>query len=365
LRSSHSRNNFKVLVFGAGAIGAYIGGSLILAGHDVVFVERPRNVRDLRTRGMQLDLSIDPKRNTRDACIIEPRLFVAADSLAAALDQGPFDVAVFALKSYDTPAALEDIKPRAEKLPPVLCLSNGVENESLLAKILGQNRVIHGTVTTAVGRRGPGQITLEKLRGMGVAAGHPLSETLAAVFDDAYLKCILYPEPHSMKWSKMLTNLVANPTSAILDMTPRQIFANKKLYRVEIDMLKECVDVMQAKGLKVVDPPGTPGRALALATILPPWLSRPFFSRLAARGRGGKMPSFHIDLYSGRGKSEVEYLHGAVVRAGKECGVSTPVNQFLTETLLALTRKEIPFEEYAHQPEKLLQALDQYRKNVH
>ena len=69
------------------------------------------------------------------------------------------------------------------------------------------------------------------------------------------------------------------------------------------------------------------------------------------------MPSFHIDLHSGRGKSEVDYLHGAVVRAGERTNVPTPVNKLLTETLLALTHEEIPLEEYAHQPQKLLSNL--------
>ena len=153
---------------------------------------------------------------------------------------------------------------------------------------------------------------------MGVAAGHPLSEKLVAALDGAYLKCRLYPEAHSMKWSKMLTNLVSNPTSAILNMTAAQVFANQKLYKLEIDMLKECLAVMKAQGLEVVDLPGTPVKLLAFATKLPLWLSKPFLSRAAGSGRGAKMPSFHIDLYSGRGKSEVEYLHGAVVREGKK-----------------------------------------------
>ena len=69
------------------------------------------------------------------------------------------------------------------------------------------------------------------------------------------------------------------------------------------------------------------------------------------------MPSFHIDLHSGRGKSEVEYLHGAVVCAGAKFGVPTPVNKMLTETLLALTKKEIPLEEFARKPEKFLAKL--------
>lgn len=347
-------DRLNVLVFGAGAIGTYFGGSLALVGHNVVFVEQPKMVEQLRERGLRLDLTIDERRKTKDAFVIEPRSFVIEPSLKEALKFGPFDVALFALKSFDTVAALKGMKSFADKLPPILCLSNGVENEQAMTRVLGPNKVIYGTVTTAIGRRSPGDIVLEKLRGVGVAAGHPLSEKLVAVLDGAYLKCFLYPDSHSMKWSKMLTNLIANPTSAILNMTAAQVFANKKLYKLEIDMLKECLAVMKAQNLEVFDLPGIPVRALAFATRLPHWLSKPFLSRAAGSGRGAKMPSFHIDLYSGRGHSEVEYLHGAVVREAKARDIPTPVNELLTNTLLALTNKEIPLEEYANQPEKFL-----------
>ncbi len=352
-----SSDRLSVLVFGAGAIGTYFGGSLVLAGHNVVFVEQPKMVNELRDRGLRLDLTIDERRKTKDAFVIEPRSFVIEPSLEEALKFGPFDVAFFALKSFDTAAALAGMKPFADKLPPILCLSNGVENEQMIAGVLGTEKIIYGTVTTAIGRRGAGDIVLEKLRGVGVAAGHPLSEKLVAAMDAAYLKCRLYPDAHSMKWSKMLTNLVSNPTSAILNMTAEQVFANWKLYKLEIDMLKECLAVMKAQGLEVFDLPGTPVKLLALATQLPLWLSKPFLSRAAGSGRGAKMPSFHIDLYSGRGKSEVEYLHGAIVREGKKRDIPTPVNELLTTTLLALTNKQIPLEEYDNQPEKLLKAL--------
>jgi 2-dehydropantoate 2-reductase len=282
--------------------------------------------------------------------VIEP-------SLEDALKYGPFDAASFALKSFDTIPAMEGLKPFADKLPPLLCLSNGVDNEPTIANALGRDKVIYGTVTTAIGRRGPGDIALEKLRGVGVAAGHPLSEKLVAALDKAYLKCRLYPDALSMKWSKMLTNLVSNPTSAILNMTAAQVFADKRLYKIEIDMLKECLAVMESMKLEVTDLPGTPVKALALATKMPLWLSKPFLSKAAGSGRGGKMPSFHIDLYSGRPQSEVEFLHGAVVREGKARGIPTPVNQVLTETLVALTKKEIPLEEFAGKPEKLLEML--------
>ncbi len=357
MQSSNSQNSLKVLVFGAGAIGTYFGGSLALAGHQIVFVDRPQMVEELREHGLRLDLTIDERRKTKDAFTIEPRAFVMASSLEDALKYGPFDVALFALKSFDTASAMEGLKPFVDKLPPILCLSNGVENEQAIARVMGPDKVIYGTVTTAIGKRGNGSIVLEKLRGVGIAAGHPLSEKLVAALDGAYLKCRLYPDAHSMKWSKMLTNLIANPTSAILDMTAAQVFENKKLYKLEIEMLKECLAVMQAQNLEVFDLPGTPVRALAFATKLPLWLSRPLLARAAGSGRGGKMPSFHIDLHSGRPQSEVEYLHGAIVREGRARNIPTPVNELLTRTLVALTNKEILLEEFANQPEKLLAKL--------
>ena len=355
--TSPINGKFKVLVFGAGAIGTYFGGSLALAGHQVVFVERQNVAEELKEKGLKLDLTADKRRKTKDVSVIAPRSFVIVSSLEDALRYGPFDLALFALKSFDTRSALEGLKPFADKMPPILCLSNGVSNEPAIAEVLGADKVIYGTVTTAIGRRGAGSIVLEKLRGVGVAKGHPLSEKIHKAFDKAFLNTRLFEDAASMKWSKMLTNLIANPTSAILDMTATEVFADRDLYKLEIDMLKECIAVMEAQGYEVVDLPGTPVRALAFATTLPLWLSKPLLGRAAGAGRGAKMPSFHIDLHSGRGKSEVEYLHGAVVRAGERYNVPTPVNKVLTDTLMALTNKEIPLEEFAGKPEMLLEKL--------
>ncbi len=342
-----SQNPLSLLVFGAGAIGTYVGGSLALTGNRVVFLERPAVAETLRSRGLTLTLP-DGKRHI-------PAPQVAA-SLEEALSLGDFDAALFALKSFDTRPALEGMRSHWNALPPVLCLSNGVENETFLAEALGEGRVIAGTVTSAIGRQAAGNVTLERLRGIGIAAGHPLSERLAAAFDTAGLNPRLYPRATDMKWSKMLTNLLANATSAILDMTPAEIFAHPGLYRLEMRQLREALAVMRAQDIGVVDLPGTPVRALAFAArFLPAAVSRPLLGRAVGKGRGSKMPSFHIDLHSGRGQSEVAYLNGAVARFGERYGVPTPVNRLLTDILLALTRGEIPLERYARKPEALLE----------
>lgn len=351
----------NILSFGAGAIGTYIGGSLALAGHRIVFLEQPGTAAELQTRGLKLDLAADKRRGENATFAIPASDAVSfVGSLDEAFALGSYDVMLFALKSFDTPTVLKTITESQfpiSQFPSILCLQNGVDNEPAIAAALGADKVIYGTVTSAIGRRAAGDIVLEKLRGVGVAEGHPLSRRLVDALEGAYLNAKLYPNAADMKWSKMLTNLLANPTSAILNMTAAQVFADPRLYKLEIMQLQECLAVMHAQGIGVVDLPGTPVRALALATRLPLWLSKPFLSKAAGAGRGAKMPSFHIDLYAGRGSSEVTFLHGAVVRAGEKFGVPTPVNKLLTETLLALTDKKIPLDAFAGQPEKLLKNL--------
>jgi 2-dehydropantoate 2-reductase len=336
----------RFLVFGAGAIGTYIGGSLALHGYPCVFLERP----DVATRVRQTGLKLKIKE--QELTLSKPTL---ADTLEEALAAGPFDAAIFALKSFDTPGAVEQLAPHAAALPPILCLSNGLANEEALAAALGADKVIAGTVTSAIGRRGPGDIVLEKLRGMGLHSAHPLSAALHQALADAGLNPRLYASAADMKWSKMLTNLLANATSAILDMTPIQIFEHPGLYRLELEQMREALHVMDTLGIHVVDLPATPVRALAFAIrSLPAAISRPVLKNAVGSGRGAKMPSFHIDLHSGRGQSEVDYLNGAVVRHGAQAGIPTPVNRLLNETLLALTDGSLPPASFAGQPQKLL-----------
>jgi 2-dehydropantoate 2-reductase len=336
----------KWLIFGAGAIGTYIGGSLLLRGHKVVFLDQPEAVPEILEHGLRLNLQ------GQEHQLLHPIIYT---TLPGAISHTTFDVSIFALKSYDTMKACDSMRPFADRIPPVLCLQNGVENESTLESVLGKNKVIAGTVTSAIRRRAAGDIFLERLRGMGIADGHPLSERLVPLLSKAGLNARLYPSSSAMKWSKMLTNLLANASSAILDMTPAEILGHPGLYRVEMAQLREAIQVCHAQQIPIVDLPGTSVRTYAwMICNLPPWLSRLFISGIAGKGRGRKMPSFHIDLHSGSGKSEVDYLNGAVVRFGDRLNIPTPVNRWLNQTLLGLTKGTLPLETYSHQPDKYI-----------
>jgi hypothetical protein len=73
------------------------------------------------------------------------------------------------------------------------------------------------------------------------------------------------------------------------------------------------------------------------------------------------MPSLQIDLAAGRTVSEIGVLNGAIVRAGQQAGVPTPVNQALTCTLTRLVSRELDWQEYQNRPDRLLQAVKSAR----
>ena len=340
----------SVLCFGAGAIGSYVGGSLAAKGHNVVFYDRPETILKIMSNGIHIKPAGGPKLDLENP--------ILTSDLNEVLNEIKFDFSILAVKSYDTDELLNQWQDFSEKIPPVLCLQNGVENEPKIEKLIGKENVIAGTVTTAIGKKDDGTIIVEKLRGIGVSGQHSLSELIIEGANQAGLNAVYFPDKKNMKWSKLLTNLTANASSAILNMTPGEILANKKLYDMEIEQLREALRVMDSMSIRVCDLPGTPVRLFAyLVRYLPTFLSKRILTKAMASGRGAKMPSFYIDLMSGRKKSEVEYLNGSVVRFGAGAGVETPVNRFLTETLLKITKGELPQSTYEKNPKKLLDSL--------
>ncbi|OGO27913.1 MAG: hypothetical protein A2Z16_04495 [Chloroflexi bacterium RBG_16_54_18] len=343
---TEDKQPLRVLIFGAGAIGIYLGCSLHHSGSAVAFVEKQPVVVELRKRGLHLSLP-GQELAVRDPQIVE--------SVEQALEIGTFDVSIFALKSFDTGPALQSLLPFKDRLPPILCLQNGVDNEGLLAAELGAENVIAGTVTSSILRRSAGNVVLERKRGIGVAATHPIAAGLCEHMDRAGLNARLFDRPLDMKWSKLIINLLGNASSAILDMPPTQVYADPGLFHLEVSQIEEALAVMQAQKIRVVNLPATPVRLLSLIIRrFPLWLSKPLIQRSLGAGRGRKMPSLHMDLQSGRKYSEVEDLNGAVVRYGRKLGIPTPTNQLLYQTLLQLVNDEIPWSTFRKQPQALL-----------
>lgn len=344
-------NQRHYLIYGTGSIGGMIGCLLANNGQQVTFLARAPLAAHLKRHG--ISLTYDSQRST----FAKPQVVTSPEDALLARP----DVVVFAVKSYDTAKAVAELhmasNPEAP-IPAILCLQNGIDNESALSAAFGDDKIISGTITTAVSTRTTGEIIIDKRRGVGLATNHPLSEVIAADFQRAGMAVELYDNPAAMKWSKLLTNMVANATSAICDLPAGKVFADKELYKIEIEALREAVAVMDALHIPVVKLPGVPVTLMVFALrYLPAWLYRVYFVRMVAGGRGDKMPSFHVDLSRNRKRSEVNWINGAVVRHGQRAGVPTPVNAALTDILKTIASDPKHWGEYQERPNKLVAAV--------
>jgi len=289
----------KILCFGAGAIGSYVGGSLATRGHEVHFIDRPETIEKIKKFGIRLVLpegSFD---------IVPDYLWSSFDE---AIRENQFNFSIVAVKSFDTETLIESWSDKKALIPPVLCLQNGVENEIKISSVLGPEKTISGTVTTAIGRIENG-IIVERLRGIGIEKKNALTENIITIMNEAGLKAVGFKDEKSMKWSKLLTNLTTNASSAILGMTPAEILSDSDLFKIEIEQLRETIRVMRAHRISVTDLPGTPVKLFAIIVEkLPHLISKMILKKAISGGRGGKMPSFYLDLKSNRKKHCLAFI---------------------------------------------------------
>lgn len=337
----------NVLIIGAGAIGCLLGAKLARSNQQVTLAGRPTFVEAVRSRGLQLadETGRHTVRNLR--AVLSP-----LDALARS--ETAFDLAVFTVKSYDTAAAVADLLAALDATgapaPALLSLQNGVGNEDSLAAALPAVPVLAGSITTPVSVEGPGAIHVDKPRyglGLGLWRAAPQADAAAAVYAEC---CALFAQAgfvvkqsadaQAMKWTKLLMNMMGNATCAILDEPPQTAFADSKIVDLEIEAWRETMAVMAAAHIPALNLDRYPFALLTpLVRHAPKVLIRPILRSQIGGARGGKLPSLHIDLHSGKGRSEVGWLNGAVVRKGETAGVATPVNRVLTELLGSLVAR--------------------------
>ncbi len=338
----------EIVVYGAGAVGGYLGGRLALAGHRVTLVVRPAAAAALNAGG----LLITEAGATRVAPVR------AVDRLAAAFDGPEPDLILLGMKSYDLAAAVAELAAVCPRPACLLTTQNGIGVEEIVAAHFDPARLLAGTVTIPVSRAGANGVAVERPgRGLGLApvlAGQPV-DAWVGLFEAAGLRAGALPDYRAMKWSKAFLNVMGNATSAILNRPPADLCRRADIFDLEMRMLGEMRAVMRALGLGLVNLPAASVRPLAAALAnAPRFLRRLVFTQVIVHGRGDKMPSFHIDLAANKGRSEVGFHNGAIAAAGRAQGIATPVNATLNDVLQRLTRDPAARAEFDGRPERLL-----------
>lgn len=349
----------EILVYGAGAVGGYLGAVLTQSKHAVTMVTRQQTAAFIKERGLLFTRA--------DGTNLRLQPEVVSSVRRAFLEDRRYDLIILTMKSYDVEESLNALVAFGqEPLPPIITLQNGIGVEEEVKEALDSAEVVAGSLTTPISRPTPEQIQVERSdRGLALAptnSGQKI-DSWAQIFRDAGVETVVRKDHEAMKWSKALLNMMGNATSAIINRHPRVIYEARPTFKLEMEMLKEALAVMKALGLPVVDLPGASTTRLAQGVRrLPTFLLKPVLVRLIDSGRGDKMPSFHVDLTAGKEQNEVVYHNGAVAAAGRELDIPTPVNTALTDILMKMARGAVDWTVYDGSPSRLVEEVERYKE---
>jgi len=290
----------KVVVLGAGAIGAYYGGQLSRAGHDVTLYARGDDLIAIAEDGLEI-------RTPEGSSTIEIGVTDRIDELGAA------DFAILGVKTYSLDSIAPAVKRVAESGAAIVPFLNGVETtDRLVALGVPRASILGGVTRISVARVKPGVV--EK-RGafQSVIIGEQdrrVSERvtrIVAAFRDAHVDAKASKQIEVDLWEKFV---FISAMAAACGLTRRAIgplraepLGRRLLQRA----VQEVVDVARARDINLAA--DETARVIGAIDALPP----------------GTKPSFLLDVEAG-GQTEIDTLSGAVSRYAADAGVETPVH---------------------------------------
>ena len=339
----------RIAIVGAGALGGYVGGSLAHLGHDVTLIDPwPEHVETIRARGLELDgVTPEEKFVVKKAKTLH---LTEVQSLAKA----PVDVAMVAMKSYDTAWASTLIQPYLAADGFVVSLQNCL-NEETIAGIVGWGRTV-GVVASIIsvdlyeaGRirrtvaKGGDKHTVFRVgepHGRVTRRVEELAEWLRGI-DSSKVTTNLWGE----RWSKLVQNGMGNGVSAATGLSLADCSRNDAIRRFQIRLAGEGVRVGHALGYQMEKIRGLEPERLALAAegdaAALAEADAALTPKAGANPRADiQRPSMAQDIRKGR-RTEIDAMNGFIALKGAAAGVPAPSHVRLTEIVTRVERGEL------------------------
>lgn len=281
---------------GVGAVGGWFGGSLVRAGHDVVFVSRGETLDVLRAEGLRLN--------------DEPPIPVTAvDSLAAA---GPADVVLLAVKA----TAETDLETLLDGLPAdahVAVTQNSVEVPDRVAALVGRERTLPGVVRGYFHHTGPGRVEFHGGPiSYDVGGGRGVVDKLVAALNDAGIDATARADIDIDVWEKAMYVTSTGALGALARAPLGEL--RTRLRPTLAALMREIEATARAHGVSLSD--DVVERVLAFADRMP----------------ADATSSMHRDLVDGRAH-ELDAQVGAICRMAARHGVDVRLHDLMLGVL--------------------------------
>ncbi|MEX3008881.1 2-dehydropantoate 2-reductase [Hoeflea sp. TYP-13] len=303
-----------IAVFGAGAIGCYVGGMLQAAGATVRYFGRERAVNTLGKHGLTLT-----RFDGSD-------VLVPADKIETSSDPSILsgcELILLCVKSQDTAEAAVDIAAHKKPSAKIISLQNGVENATTLASSLGEEVVLAGMVAFNVLSLGDGRFH-KATEGEILLADSEETRRLVTFLMRTGTEAQTRTDMPEVLWGKLLLNL--NNALNVLSNVPLVEQLSDRSYRAVLaEMVSEALEATSKAGIR----PAPIGKVrpwlIPHILRLPDWLFMRVARSMLAMDPSARS-SMWDDLQNGRAP-EIDYLNGAVARLAAEVGTDAPVNR--------------------------------------
>ncbi len=297
----------RIAVMGAGSTGGYFGGMLARGGNDVALIARGAHLAAIRANGLTV-VRDDEEFTVRCQATDDPS------------EIGTVDLAILCVKTYQSEIAVPLMKPLVGPDTTVLCLQNGVDSYQTAAELLGNAEVLPGAAFIEAGVLEPGVVRqtgslVRIILGETDGVETERCRTIRDAFLGAGVPAEAVPDIRAGLWGKFLFIATMAGVTSMARATLAELMPQPHWRRVVLGCLAEIDAVGRAHGVN-----------------LPQDILRDTVSYIEEH-LGDLTASMHTDLLAGR-PLELEALNGAVVRAGKESGVATPINDVIYAMLM-------------------------------
>ncbi|MBT6122165.1 MAG: ketopantoate reductase family protein [Candidatus Puniceispirillum sp.] len=289
----------KVMVMGAGGMGALFGMILDEGGMDVTLVDHDEaHVAAIQKQGLKIS-GLGGERTRVMRAVTSPK------------NIDDIDIVLVQCKGTSTRTAAENMKHLAKQNTVFISFQNGLGNEDILGEILGTDNVLGGLTSMAGARLGAGHIQdfdrvptyIGEMQG-GIS---PRVDAIATAFTAAGLETKPSADINADIWKKLIGNLTMSAVSGITNLTSTEILNIEALHDLCYRGLDEAISIAQSQhvnldkneviaGLKMMTQPG---------------------------GTGDNKSSLCLDILAQR-QSELEFIYGRPLALAKKANLNVP-----------------------------------------
>lgn len=315
----------KIAIYGAGAMGTVLGAFLTAGGLPVTLVTR----NEAHVAGLNKDGAII----VCEADGVEKRIQVHAVTTEEMGED--YDIVFLMTKQRQNKDIVEFLSPKLSKDGIICTTQNGLPEETI-ANIIGKHRTYGCVASYGARLDGGGRVALtSKIEASRVLVGGYQNDNAKT---DLLVEILAYAGKYTgnslfvsrtdnllgARWSKLCINATFSGLSVVTGQTFGQIARRAKSKRIALGILRECMDVATAYGIALENMSGYDMQKwLGARGIFRTMLAKCLLP-IAMRKHKRLVSGMLKDVQNGK-KCEIDYINGAVCRAGKEVGVPTPL----------------------------------------